>query len=340
MTSCGDAFVAATHSATVGSANPKGTPSAGLTGTLGAAPADEGVSGRPAAAGAELPTGPRLVRGPAPSLVENPGNPFGRALGHLALSSNTSGTYNTAIGFHALRFNTTGSRNTASGGYALYFNSTGTHNTASGDYTLVGNTAGSYNTATGQSALTQNSTGARNTATGWESLTNNTTGSDNTAIGIQAFYSNITGGNNAATGSHALGAATGSFNTANGVNAGLNATTGSYNVFLGADVSGTAADTNTIRIGLPYDGFGGGQNKTFIAGIHGTQVTGRYLQVVVDVNGQLGTLTPPVQLPPSTTGTAVSVLQHQVHEQQATVDDLRSQLARMEALLRTIANRR
>jgi hypothetical protein len=59
---------------------------------------------------------------------------------------------------------------------------------------------------------------------------------------------------------------TGGWNVAVGDRAGSSATTGSYNVFLGAGVYGNAADTNTIRIGLPYGG-GLGQNKTFIAGI-------------------------------------------------------------------------
>lgn len=110
-------------------------------------------------------------------------------------------------------------------------------------------------------------------------------------------------------------------------------------MFLGAEVVGTGADTNTIRIGLPSGG-GVGQNRTFIAGIHGTQLTGGYLQVVVDATGQLGTLTPPVQLSGSATATPLSVLQQQVQAQQATIDDLRSRLARVKALLQAAVNRR
>ncbi len=139
------------------------------------------------------------------------------------------------------------------------------------------NTTGYFNTASGTSALLLNETGADNTASGSAALRSNTTGNQNTASGGAALYSNTTGSGNAAL----------------GYAAGTNATSGSYNVFLGADVVGTAADTNTIRIGLPYSG-GVGQNQTFIAGIHGTQLTGPAMQVFIDANGQLGTLTPPI----------------------------------------------
>ena len=82
-------------------------------------------------------------------------------------------------------------------------------------------------------------------------------------------------------------------NTALGYRAGANATTGSDNVFVGAEVRGTAADTNLIRIGRAYDsGAGTGQNQTFVAGIYGTELSGVVQPVFVDANGQLGTVTP------------------------------------------------
>jgi trimeric autotransporter adhesin len=61
----------------------------------------------------------------------------------------------------------------------------------------------------------------------------NTTGEANTANGVAALIANTTGFSNTAFG-HAAGALS---------------TTGSYNVFLGSNVWGTNADTNTIRIG-------------------------------------------------------------------------------------------
>ncbi len=93
-------------------------------------------------------------------------------------------------------------------------------------------------------------------------------------------------------------------------------------MFLGSNVRGTAADTNTIRIGFPYiSSAGQGQNHTFIAGIHGTQLTGPAVQVFVDANGQLGTITAPIASGTGTTPTPFA-LQQQVQAQQATIADL------------------
>jgi hypothetical protein len=197
---------------------------------------------------------------------------------------------------------------------------------------LLSNTTGNYNVATGMYALAANTTGFNNTADGVESLLSNTTGSANTATGLWALLSNSTG----------------SLNTGVGFRAGAEATTGSSNIFVGADVAGTATDTNTIRIGLPYGslGAGTGQNQTFIAGIYGTQLSGNVLQVFVDANGKLGTLNPPQVL--RGTGTiSVSALQQQLavqqarsRDQDAVIADLTARLARVEALLQSVAHRK
>jgi hypothetical protein len=72
-----------------------------------------------------------------------------------------------------------------------------------------------------------------------------------------------------------------------GFNAG-SLVTGSHNILIGAQVTGTAADANTTRIGRPYDsGTGWGQNATYIAGIRGVTVAGGQL-VHIDANGRLG----------------------------------------------------
>ena len=128
-----------------------------------------------------------------------------------------------------------------------------------------------------------------------------------------------------------------------GLNAGLFATTGSYNVFLGAGVSGTSSDTNTMRLGLPYDSASGvGQNQTFIAGVVGTVLTTPAVQVFIDANGQLGTLTPPVVTGTGTVGplSAPSASLQQQGEQQATVVDLRARVARLETLGKALARQR
>jgi hypothetical protein len=147
---------------------------------------------------------------------------------------------------------------------------------------------------------------------------------------VGALAYTATSSQNTATGAYALFASTGAHNTALGTSAGFDATTGSYNVYLGADVVGTAADTNTIRVGLPYNsGTGAGQNRTFIAGIHGTVLTGSAVPVFVDVNGQLGTLTPPV-----VTGTVtVPLIQQQMQEQQAINAELRQRLQAQQATI-------
>jgi hypothetical protein len=208
---------------------------------------------------------------------------------------------------------------------ALYSNTEGFHNTATGAYSLYAN-LGAYNTASGYRALASNIYGYYNPADGVESLASNTSGFKNTAAGLWALLSNTTGGQN----------------TAVGFNAGANVTTGFYNVHVGADVTGTAADSNTIRVGLPYSG-GVGQNRTFIAGIYGTVVPAG-VQVVIDANGQLGVQPSPGVGGVSPTGAPVSgmtpterdqvaALQTMVEAQQATIAALQARLVRLEALV-------
>ena len=73
----------------------------------------------------------------------------------------------------------------------------------------------------------------------------------------------------------------GSQNIALGVNAGLRLTTGDNNIEIGN--AGDVEDSGTIRIGATQD-------RTFIAGIRGTQPpVGVILPVLIDLNGQLGT---------------------------------------------------
>jgi hypothetical protein len=110
-------------------------------------------------------------------------------------------------------------------------------------------------------------------------------------------------------------------------------------VFLGADVVGTSGDTNTIRIGLPYaGGSGAGQNRTYIAGIHGTQLTGPAVQVFVDVNGQLGTLTAPIVT--GSIGGPVGSAASRSSDDAALIAELRDRVARLEALVEAMARRR
>ena len=103
------------------------------------------------------------------------------AIGHYALSKNTSGEQNLALGFSAMRSNTTGNYNSASGIYALMYNTEGYNNTAFGGLAGYANTTGTGNTFAGAGAGIANTTGNYNTALGinggpaYGSLTNVTT---------------------------------------------------------------------------------------------------------------------------------------------------------------------
>ncbi len=186
------------------------------------------------------------------------------AEGQDALLSLTSGLYNTAIGFLSLKSNTAGGFNTAVGAGALLFN-TAEQNTATGAGALLNNTSGSFNTADGEAALFFNTTGVNNTAVGVSALQSNTTGNFNTATGFRALFNNTTG----------------AFNIALGYGAGSRLTTGGSNIDIGA--FGFPGESATIRIGE-------GQTKTFIAGIRGATIGGTAIPVLIDGNGQLGTL--------------------------------------------------
>jgi hypothetical protein len=168
----------------------------------------------------------------------------------------------------------------------------------------------------------------------------------NTFVGENAGDFGVTGAGNTALGAAALGAATtGARNVAIGANAGTATTTASDNIFVGADVTGTATDANTIRIGLPFNA-GTGQNKTFIAGITGTVLTTPAVQVFVDANGQLGTLTaPPIVgaidegVTPGATPREAALL-GEVQAQRSLIAGLQARLATLEAQVATLVRRR
>jgi hypothetical protein len=224
-----------------------------------------------------------IIKSGANRFIHNygPNNFFaGENAGNLSMT----GRDNTGVGSSALFYNTTGNYNTASGSLALYSNTTGIANTASGSYALYSNTTGNYNTASGLSALFSNTAGYRNTASGSLALYSNTTGNYNTASGYPALYSNTTGYANTASGSFALYSnTTGNRNTAIGYSAGLNQTTGFNNIYVGYNVTGTAGESNVIRIGS-------GSTATYIAGISGATSSGG-VAVYVNSSGRLGTVT-------------------------------------------------
>jgi trimeric autotransporter adhesin len=136
-------------------------------------------------------------------------------------------------------------------------------------------------TATGSSAMAVN-LGNSNTATGSGSLSNYLLGSYNTASGFDSMFASTSGSYNTASGAGALGDnTTGTYNTAVGYYAGVRLTTGNNNIIVGNQ--GVAGDDHIIRMGDV-------QTKTFVAGISGVTPGGSAVNVVIDSNGQLGTV--------------------------------------------------
>ena len=232
---------------------------------------------------------------------------FNTASGAVALHNNTSGSYNTASGYQALMGNVTGYDNVAFGTYALGLNSTGSENTATGYAALYSNLSGTNNTATGSQASASNTTGNNNSAFGYATLFSNSIGSFNAAFGINALNQNTTGSYNTALGSSvanynssgrrnvAVGYdalhdnSTGHGNTAIGTYAGQH-TTGNDNVLVAN--RGLAGESQVMRLGVKGTAgvVGSGVTRTYIAGIKGVTTGLAGSQVLIDANGQLGTI--------------------------------------------------
>ena len=200
------------------------------------------------------------------ALGANTSGPENTAIGANALNRNNDGGGNTALGFQALVSNISGNYNTAVGGGALGGNTNGVGNTAAGALVLFSNTTGVQNAALGFSALYNNTFGYANTAVGYYGLFNNASGLNNTAIGFAALQQNTSGNNNIAVGSQS-----GSY------------VTGSGNIDIGHQ--GLATDNGTIRIGTV-----GVQTSAFVAGIYGATTGLPGVPVMVDPNGNLGTI--------------------------------------------------
>jgi hypothetical protein len=145
-------------------------------------------------------------------------------------------------------------------GYANIFLGDG-----AGNFTMTGG----GNAASGSLAFASNTTGNENAAYGEQALFWNTTGNFNTAIGVSALHDNFVGHNNVALGALA----------------GLHSI-GSNNIYLGAYTLGETSESNTMYLGKV-----GTQTTTFIAGVRGiTTGTANAIPVVIDSNGQLGTV--------------------------------------------------
>jgi hypothetical protein len=217
------------------------------------------------------------------ALAKNISGIYNDAFGEYALFNSTA-SYNSAFGTEAMGLDTTGSGNAAFGFEAMYSNTTGTENAAFGYDALDQNTTGNSNAAFGGQVMAGNSTGSNNSAFGYWAMADAFTGTDNTAVGYESLLGNVRGSFNTALGDSALNHnLNGSYNVGVGASAGANISSGSNNV----DISnaGTTNDSGVIRIGTA-----GTQTSTYIAGISGIQTGLAGAAVVIDANGQLGTI--------------------------------------------------
>ena len=168
-------------------------------------------------------------------------------------TSQNGDTSNTGFGTGALNVNT-GSYNSAFGYYAGGANTTGGGNSFFGLDAGYSNTTGNYNSFFGLEAGYYNTTGGGNSFFGLASGYYNTTGGGNSFFGFEAGYYNTTGGYNSFFGQSAgmnFNDTTGAVDNLVliGYNAGSAYTGAERNdIILGANVSGTAGESNVTRI--------------------------------------------------------------------------------------------
>lgn len=206
-------------------------------------------------------------------------------IGVNALKSLTTGPNNVAVGANALANTTTGQNNSAFGSGAMTSNTTGSTNAAFGLFALQAATTANDNSAFGGQAMESTTTGDGNVAFGTRTFQANIVGSNNTAIGATALQSSTSGDANVAVGSNAAGSLTTGFtNVAIGTGAGA-AWTGAESNNVAIANSGITGESNAIRIGSA-----GSQMTCFVAGIDGVTTALPATAVMIDANGQLGTI--------------------------------------------------
>jgi trimeric autotransporter adhesin len=166
---------------------------------------------------------------------------------------------------------------------------TGVGNTFVGALSGTSMTSGNLNTGIGVNALAAVTSGLSNVALGDSAGTAITTGQNNVAVGTNSLEHLTTSNNNTALGRDSLASlTTGSTNTALGYQAG-NSYTGSESSNIVIRNTGTAAESNVIRIGTQGSG-AGQQNTCFIAGIAGVTVANSAAVLIDTTTGQLGTV--------------------------------------------------
>lgn len=161
----------------------------------------------------------------------------------------------------------------------------GVMSTAVGENAMNGLTTGRNNTAVGANALKSMADGSENVAVGSYALTDNSSNKANVAVGSSALAHVVVGDANVGLGDQALlQLSLGRNNIAIGQQAGFGLVGGNYNIYIGT-TSPSSLDNYTTRLGSPN------QQRAFIGGIRGVQTgIGNAVPVVVDSNGQLGTI--------------------------------------------------
>jgi len=177
------------------------------------------------------------------------------ALGNTALDSldgSSPGGNNVAVGHNALTANTTASNNVAVGSGALATSTTATDNTAVGFQALAANDSGADNVAVGDEAGHDITSGSRNTILGSKAGDAATTTDDTTLVGYGAGGGAImTGHDNTGVGANALAAVTsGASNVAIGKDAGTSINTGNHNTIVGFEAGDALTDADyNVAIG-------------------------------------------------------------------------------------------
>jgi hypothetical protein len=162
----------------------------------------------------------------------------------------------------------------------------GTLNVGLGDQVLVANTSGCHDVVIGASAMATNAGGSYTVSLGYSSLSTHQNGDYNVAVGAETLNSDQTGAQNTVVGAQALqGNVSGTGNVAIGYWAGnQNGGSASNNIDIGS--TGNSADSGVIRIGTPAN-----QGQAFVAGVRGVTTGAKdAVQVLIDSNGQLGTM--------------------------------------------------
>jgi hypothetical protein len=206
-------------------------------------------------------------------------------IGPIAINPAASGTNNTAVGRAALIDLTSGVNNTSIGSLSGESITSGGNNTFAGFSAGANITTVSDNTCVGSRAGLAITSSASNTCIGSQSLQTLTSGAgENTCVGFFSGNGITTGTINTLLGSQAGSSITsGASNVCIGWQAGAAYTTESNNIVL-FDL-GLGGDSGVIRIGTV-----GQQTSAFVAGVHGVTTGGVAIPVLVDANGQLGTV--------------------------------------------------